>query len=46
MNALVIEEIEVALRDLEDELSDGLISEHAYHIRIQELQTLLAKEIN
>ena len=44
MNALLIDELEVALRDLEDERTDNLISEHAYTIRKQELQTLLAKE--
>jgi hypothetical protein len=40
------DELEVAIRDLEDELADNLISEHAYAIRKQELQTLLTKETN
>jgi hypothetical protein len=44
MNDLLMDEIEVALRDLDDERADNLISEHAYATRKQELQTLLAKE--
>jgi hypothetical protein len=33
-------EIKVAMRDLEDEYADGLISEHAYTVRKAELQKI------
>lgn len=33
-------ELEVAIRDLEDEYADGLITEHAYTIRKAELREI------
>lgn len=39
-------EIEVAIRDLEDEFADGLISANAYEVRKAELQALLEEESN
>lgn len=39
-----ISEVEVAIRDLEDEYADGLITAHAYSIRTEELKALLAEE--
>jgi hypothetical protein len=33
-------ELEVAIRDLEDEYADGLISEHAYTVRKAELRKI------
>jgi hypothetical protein len=34
-------ELEVAMRDLDDEYADGLISEHAYTVRKEELRAIL-----
>lgn len=39
-----MEELEIALRDLEDEKADGLITEHAYIVRKAELSALIAEE--
>lgn len=38
--SLALDELEVAMRDLEDEYADGLISEHAYTVRKAELQKI------
>jgi hypothetical protein len=34
-------ELEVAIRDLEDEYSDGLITEQAYIVRKEEMKILM-----
>ena len=36
-----LDELQVAVRDLEDEYADGLINEHAYTVRKEELRVLL-----
>jgi hypothetical protein len=37
----LIEEIYAAMRDLQDEYADGLINEHAYRVRKEELRAEL-----
>ena len=39
-----MDELQVALRDLEDEYADGLITANAFYIRKEELNSLLNKE--
>lgn len=41
-----LSDVEVAIRELEDEYTDGLISANAYQVRKTELQALLEEESN